>query len=289
MTRFPVLLAGLLLLAWSPAHGGEVRGDLRLWSAVLGRDIPYAVYLPETHREPERRFPVLYLLHGHGGRGSDWLDAGRLEPTLDGLISQGAVPPLIVVMPSMGDGWYVDDPDPHGLGALQTAFLQDFLPGVERRWPTERRRAGRAIAGLSMGGWGAMRFAMLRPDRFVAAASLSGVLAPQDWEPASPWPSLFGGVFGTPFDPDRASAATPFAYVERFAAAVPRPALYLVCGRADELGLAAGAAVFHAALEHAGVASALRIVDGRHDWTLWQRELAPMLRFIGSSFTTSAN
>jgi enterochelin esterase family protein len=108
-------------------------------------------------------------------------------------------------------------------------------------------------------------------------------------ERTSPWPDLFGGVFGTPFDPARARAAAPFAYVARFAATEPRPALYLVCGRDDELGLAAGATLLHATLEDAGVASELHIVDGRHDWLLWQRELAPMLRFIGSSFTASAN
>lgn len=289
MTRPSLLLAVLLLLAWSRVEAGEVQRDLALASPVLGRDIPYALYLPEAHGESGRRFPTLYLLHGHGGRGPDWLDAGHLESTLDSLISQGVVPPLIAVMPSMGDGWYVDDPDPHGLGALQTAFLQDFLPGIERLWPAAGERQGRAVAGLSMGGWGAIRFAMLEPERFVAAASLSGALVPQDWEPAPPWPSLFGHVFGTPFDPARARSATPFAYVARFAAAEPRPALYLVCGREDELGLAGGAALFHAALERAGVASELRIVEGGHDWAVWQRELGPMLRFVGAAFAASAN
>ncbi|MGD9510127.1 MAG: alpha/beta hydrolase [Geminicoccaceae bacterium] len=176
MTARSLLTAVLLLLAWSRAGCGEVRRDLALASPLLGRDIPYAIYLPDGHDEPGRRFPILYLLHGHGGRGSDWIDAGGLEPTLDALIRQAAVPPLVVAMPSMGDGWYVDAASPPGPGALQSAFLQDFVPGIERVWPVTRRREGRAVAGLSMGGWGALRFAMLEPGRFVAAASLSGAL-----------------------------------------------------------------------------------------------------------------
>jgi enterochelin esterase family protein len=285
MRRPSLLLAILLLLAWSGVEAGEVRRDLALASPALGRDIPYALYLPEAHGEPDRRFPIVYLLHGHGGRGPDWIDAGQLEPTLDGLIGQGSVPPLIVVMPSMGDGWYVDGPDPHGLGALQTAFLQDFIPGIERLWPSQ----GRAIAGLSMGGWGAIRFAMLRPDLFVAAASLSGALVPKEWVSKPPWPDFLQPAFGSPVDPIRFAAATPFALVDRLAATEPRPSLYLLCGRDDELGLAAGAVLFHAALERAGVASELRLVDGRHDWALWQRELPPMLRFVGAAFTATAN
>jgi enterochelin esterase family protein len=288
MTRRTLLLAVLLLLFWSRADGGEVRRDLALPSPVLGRDIPYAVYLPDGHGEAGRRFPILYLLHGHGGRGSDWIDAGGLEPILDGLIERGAVPPLVVAMPSMGDGWYVDDAKPPGPGALQSAFLQDFVPGIERLWPVTGRRAGRAVAGLSMGGWGALRFAMLEPNRFVAAASLSGALVPPGAEIEPPWPSLYGAAFGTPFNPARARAASPFAHVEAFAAAGPRPALYLACGSEDELGLAAGATLFHAALKRAGVATKLRITDGGHDWTYWHRELGPMLRFVGATFLASA-
>ena len=175
MRRARGLPLALLLLAW--AHGataGEVRRGLSAPSAALGRAIPYTLYLPDGYGASGRRYPVLYLLHGHGGTEHDWADGGGLAATLDRLIATGAAPPMLVVMPGMGNGWYVDNPDPGGLGAMETAFLADLLPHVDRAWRTDARREARAVAGLSMGGWGAIRFAMLRPDLFAAGGQPVG-------------------------------------------------------------------------------------------------------------------
>jgi enterochelin esterase family protein len=272
----------MLLLLAERAGAGELRRGLALASPVLERVIPYALYLPEGF-EPAGRFPVLFLLHGLGGREDDWTLAGRLEPTLDRLIAERAVPPMVVVMPGLGDGWYVDNPDPGGLGALETAFVQDLMPGIERSLGTGTR----AIAGLSMGGWGALRLAMLHPVRFVAVAGLSAALVTEAEAQTSAWEGYFTGAFGRPFDLERFRAASPFTLIGGFARALKRPALFLTCGDDDELDLEEGNLLFYRALKHAGIGAELRITDGGHDWGLWSRELESVLRFVGERFRES--
>jgi S-formylglutathione hydrolase FrmB len=276
-------LLTVLSLAWVPlATAGEVRHGLSAPSPALGRPVPYSLYLPDGYDQAER-YPVLFLLHGLGGAAEDWTRSGGLEATLDRLTAEKAVAPMLVVMPGLGDGWYVDNPDPGGAGAVQTAFLADLVTHVDRAWPTRGRRGGRAVAGLSMGGWGAVRFALLRPDLFVAAASLSGAF-PTDGQAASPlWDGLFSGALGRPTRPGRYRAAAPAALIDAMAGE-PRPAFYLSCGDDDELELATGAVLLHAALRRAGLRAELRITDGGHDWRLWARELDPALRFVGAAF-----
>ena len=202
----------LLLLAW--AHGaaaGEVRRGLLAPSMALDRAIPHSLYLPDGYGDGDLRYPTLYLLHGHGGSAADWAGGGELAATLDLMIEAGEVPPMLVIMPGMGNGWYVDNPDPGGLGAMETAFFGDLLPHIDRTWRSDARREAPAVAGLSMGGWGAIRFAMLRPELFAAAASLSGALIGEDRAATPEWAGLLAGAFGTPVDLDRFRAACPAA------------------------------------------------------------------------------
>lgn len=286
--RRPALLALLLLLALAPvAWAGEIRRALTVPSPALGRPIPYALYLPDGH-DAGGRYPVLYLLHGHGGNERDWLDGGGLAATMDRLIAAGEVPPMLVVMPGLGNGWYVDNPDPGGVGRVATAFLDDLVPAIDRTWPTDPRRERRAIAGLSMGGFGAVRFAMLRPELFVAAASLSGALV-SDAQAATPeWAGWFSGAFGTPVDLERFHAEAPQGMLPDFATAPVRPALLLTCGNRDELGLAESNLLFFLALQRAGIPAELRIGPGGHDWSVWARDLEPVLRFVAGAMAAAA-
>jgi S-formylglutathione hydrolase FrmB len=286
LMRHGLLVAALLLVALPVALAGEVRTGLAVASQALGRDVPYTLYLPADYTVSDRRHPVLFLLHGHGGSELDWVRAGRLATTLDRLIESGAVPSMLVVMPGMGDSWYVDDPTPGAVGLMETAFLADLIPAIDRQWRSGDDRAGRAVAGLSMGGFGALRFAMLRPDLFAAAASLSGALLTDARAADSDWAPWLAAAFGTPVDLTRYRAASPFGLLPAFAAGERRPALYLSCGDDDELGLEEGTLLFYLALRRAGVRTELRITDGGHDWSVWSRELDPMLRFVGKALAT---
>ncbi|MGI5205847.1 alpha/beta hydrolase [Spirillospora sp. CA-108201] len=149
---------------------------LRVSTAALGRAVDVRVLLPTGYdRRPGARFPVLYLFHGTSGRASDWVDRGDAERTTAGR-------PLITVMPDggfdgNGGGWYTDWADPRtalGPSRWETFHVTQLIPWIDRNLRTVPRREGRAVAGLSQGGFGAMSYAARHPELFVSAASFSG-------------------------------------------------------------------------------------------------------------------
>jgi S-formylglutathione hydrolase FrmB len=193
------LLVGLLASGVSSAHGtahheavdfrdagrvqvvAEKRLDARQYavsvqSPSLGRPVDVRILLPEGY-DPDgaRRYPVLYLFHGTSGRASDWVVQGSADKTM-------ADVPVITVMPDAGfDGnggsWFTDWVDATtalGPSKWETFHIDDVLPWVDANLQTVRSRDGRAIAGLSQGGFGAMTYAARHPDLFSSAASFSG-------------------------------------------------------------------------------------------------------------------
>jgi S-formylglutathione hydrolase FrmB len=157
------------------------------------------VWLPPSYTtQPRRRYPVAFYLHGAWGNEMDWLRVGRLAGTLDSLVAAG-VPEMIVVMPDGDDGFYttwnflgdwagcrrnrMPDEEPADSYCVPWPHYDDYIARdlvafVDRRYRTIADRRSRGIAGLSMGGYGAIALALAYPDVFSAAASHSGVLAP---------------------------------------------------------------------------------------------------------------
>ncbi|MEV4006788.1 alpha/beta hydrolase family protein [Actinomadura sp. NPDC049753] len=149
---------------------------VRVSTAALGRAVDVRVLLPTGYdRRPGARFPVLYLFHGTSGRASDWVERGGAEKTTAGR-------PLITVMPDGGfdgdgGGWYTDWADPRtelGPSRWETFHVAQLIPWIDRSLRTVPHREGRAVAGLSQGGFGAMSYAARHPELFVSAASFSG-------------------------------------------------------------------------------------------------------------------
>jgi S-formylglutathione hydrolase FrmB len=276
------LIAGALCIA--PALAGEILFDQRAPSAALGRDIVYTLYRPGPAPEPGQRWPVLYLFHGLNGSERDWAEAGRAKETLDRLIEARQIKPLAVVMPMAGNSWYVDNPDPGGAGRLAEAFTGDLMDHVDRSHPTAACRSGRGLGGLSMGGYGALLYAMDHPDRYAAAFSLSGsVFQPMPEEAEARGArrtSMFGGAFGAPFDWRRFNEWNLFARVPAYAANPNRPALYLAIGDDDFPGLKRGNVLLQRALVEAGVEVPLRVDPGGHVWELWAAQLEPALIWL---------
>ena len=133
-------------------------------SPALQRKWSYVAYLPTDYDRSDTRYPVLYLLHGNGQKAYDWVASGHIQQTADRLIASGEIPPAIIVIPEAGTTWYVDRKE-----RMETAVMQDLLPEVQQRFRTIEKREGRVIAGLSMGGYGAARFALKYPEVFAAA------------------------------------------------------------------------------------------------------------------------
>ena len=146
--------------------------DLTFTTPALAARTKARVILPTGYdASGATRYPVLFLLHGGAGQYTDWSNEGAIELTA-GL-------PLITVLPDAGrSAWYTDWYN-NGLGGppmWETYHVRQLLPWIDGRFPTVGTRAGRAIAGLSSGGFGTMSYASRHPDLFVAAAAFSGAL-----------------------------------------------------------------------------------------------------------------
>lgn len=263
-----------------------VSRDLTAPSPALGRPIHFSLYRPAAEPAKGERWPVLYLLHGGGPGEADWLDAGRLAETMDRAIAAGEMPPTVVVMPQAGDSWYVDNPDTGGAGLMETALSRDLVRAVDALLPTAACRQARAVAGLSTGGYGALLYALDRPRQYGAAISLSGSISP----PIGPQMKdrirraarLYDGAFGRPFVATRFNRLNLFPKVAELGlAAGPKPAFYLNAGDRDPGGIVQGTTELHLALLRRKADSTLRVVDGRHEWALWRRELGPALKWLG--------
>ena len=163
--------------------GGQLRQDVLFDSPILGRKIRAAVYLPAAlvdGKEAQPRVPVIYLLHGLGDNHTAWPRLGRIKPTLDRLIASGDLQPVIVVMPDAASSWYVNDVRPDGYGRVFDAFRSDLITAVDARYPAVACSRGRAIGGLSMGGYGALLLGIAQPHLFAAIFSLSGAVFPEN-------------------------------------------------------------------------------------------------------------
>lgn len=239
-------------------------------SAALGRVMKYRVLLPEGYEASLRRYPVLYLLHGLGGDYRDWTTRSNLADYTRTL-------PLIVVMPDGENGWYTNAAD--GSARIEDYIFTDLPADVVQKFRTINSRYGRAIAGLSMGGYGALKLALKRPAAFSVVGAFSGafeVTRPGRLE------RLIGAaeaeritrIFGPPDSTLRKdNDVFTLAAAMKPAAA---PFIYIDCGIADHELIGANREVA-ATLHKAGVAYEYHEVAGGHTWDYWDRQIRAFL------------
>ena len=166
--------AALLLCALAAPALAQVQEGLHVASAILGRDVHYAVYLPPDYASSARRYPVVYLLHGYTDDESGWVQFGEIGPAADRAIADRTIPPMIIVMPDGGVAWYVNDYQ--NKVRWEDMFVQEFIPHIDATFRTRPQREFRGVAGLSMGGWGTLVYAFRHPDLFAAAAAFSAAV-----------------------------------------------------------------------------------------------------------------
>lgn len=225
-------------------------------SAVAGKRVDLRLLLPEVGEPP---YPCLYLLHGLTGDSRSWLRNSLLEFHVSGL-------PLIVVMPDGYRSWYTRNGLNEDYGRYVAEETVDF---VDRFFPTVSSRAGRHIAGLSMGGYGALRLALRHSERFESASSHSGALIPWEREPALLSPEETAHLFG---DSPNGSEHDLLAAAQL---ASPPPRLLFDCGLEDTPWLEINRKVHR----HLSVDHEYREYPGGHDWAYWEARLPGLLNF----------
>ncbi|MGB9071576.1 MAG: alpha/beta hydrolase family protein [Terriglobales bacterium] len=236
-------------------------------SVALKREAKYRIYLPHAYAATARRYPVLYLLHGLYGDYRNW-------DTMTSLARYMAGREWIVVMPDAGNSWYansVSQPDDR----FEDFIAKDLVVEIDHRYRTIRERQGRAIAGLSMGGYGAMKFALKYPEEYSFAGSLSGALdAARDLaDQVAEYHDQLIKVLGKGDNPARGENDV-FALLKKTDPAQV-PYLYLACGSADRF-LRINREFVKELSAHK-IAYEYHETSGGHDWPYWDRAVQPML------------
>lgn len=269
-------------------YGSQIVANAAMPSLALGHPIPVTLYLPDKAAMASGQLPVIILLHGVNSQGMDWVTRGQIQTILDHLIAGRRMPPVIVAMPSTGTSWYVDSADIGGPGNYETAIGSELPAWLSAHWNARSDREGKAIAGYSMGAFGALHIAFGHPENWASAGSLSGtfltVVGNQAAIPALNH-RLIAGAFGTPFDRDRLLKASPVTLARTLRPRErPAPAVFIGCGTRDQLHLTSETNGMIDELHQLGIPLATDIIDGGHDWKTWKHLLPDALVFIGEHF-----
>jgi len=262
-------------------------------SHILKQVVHYCVYLPADYdagaaQHPPKRYPVLYFLHGLGDNEQTLFNSGGWT-LLEDLRNQHKMGDFMIVAPEGKRSFYIDSAD--GSVRYNEFFLQEFLPQIESKYRIKPGRAGRAISGISMGGFGALRFAFAHPELFSAVSAQSAALiteSPQTLDSASRTGAPLGGVlaavFGKPIDARHWNDNSPFVLAKRNASGLRKLAIYFNCGQDDNYGFEKGAAALHDTLQKDGVKHEYHPYPGDHSFTYFLSHFAEVMEFHSGAF-----
>ena len=241
-------------------------------SKVLEKATAMSVLLPDVGEPP---FPTLYLLHGLGDDHSTWLRNTRLEQYARNW-------PMMIVMPDGYQGFYTKNevgPD------YATHLGEELVTFVERNFPAQRHRSGRAVGGLSMGGYGALRLGLGYAGKFCSIHSHSGALLrwTGDWEGyPDNWRLLFNRVFG---EGGRGTSHDLLTLASAAADRSDRPQIRIDCGTEDYL--IEDNRRFHQELEQLSYTHEYVEYPGEHNWDYWDLHIREALEFHARGFGIS--
>ena len=278
------LLSALFLLSLSARAGVVVTDSLS--SAILGAQVKYNVYLPDSFAaDAQRHYPVVYLLHGLSDDYSAWVQKGCMQSVVDELIGTGEACEMVIVMPNAGG------PDIHNTWngyfnmpgwRYEDFFFKEFLPTVEAKYRAGGDKGHRAVMGLSMGGGGSTVYAQRHPDLFSSCYAMSAWVDngnDEVWPLDSPkdcvyYVSMAVHDYSALDYLDQADEAT----LEQLRTV----AWFIDCGDDDFL-LDMNVAL-HQKMRNHGVKSELRVRNGIHNWEYWHFALRWSLPFATRNF-----
>jgi S-formylglutathione hydrolase FrmB len=271
----------LLLFAISAAADSRVQCGAMTSKYVPGR-VGFCAMLPPSYdANPARRFPVLYFLHGLGGDQS-FLASSGASSAIEDAWAQKRLGEFVIITPQAENSFYINSRDGHIL--YEDFFIREFVPQMERRFRVSNNRSGRAIEGVSMGGYGALRFAFKYPQMFVSVAAHMPALLQQLPRGAASTglTGFLGAAFGSPLNERFWQENTPFVFARR--ANLQPLKIYFDCGDHDMYGFDAGARQLDRLLTERHVAHEAHIYPGGHNWQYVSEHLDQSLAFQSRAF-----
>jgi putative tributyrin esterase len=250
-----------------------------LYSPSMDQYMKFSVVLPPGYKETSERYTTVYLLHGHWGSYKDWVNN-------TGVVEYASHYRFILIAPDGGNGWWTNSNQvKHAM--YEDYVMKDLIPFVDQKYRTLSARHGRAIAGLSMGGYGAFKFAMKYPGTFFYAASFSGAVSvipafAQDMKTGDRSAEMyktralaFGTTPGEQWTRNDVMALVDSVDVKQL------PYLYLSVGHSDQLQYVFdGTLALGAKLRSRHAAFEMHELIGSHSWLFWDQEIKTVLEKI---------
>jgi S-formylglutathione hydrolase FrmB len=254
-------------------------------SKILSHPVPYCIILPPSFdANPSRHFSVLYFLHGLGDNEQSFIHTGAWNLTED-MRERGEIKEFLIATPGGDASFYINSKD--GKVRYEDFLLQEFFPFIETRYRVAPGRAHRAIAGISMGGYGALHLAFRHPQLFISVGTHSAALIEKlpvyiGTAPNSPRARLLSGVFGSPPDPTFWDRNSPLILART--ADLGGLKIYFDCGDQDDYGFDAGNAALDKTLTLRHLPHEYHLYPGRHDPNYFGEHLPATLEFASRSF-----
>ncbi len=278
------------------AQNGNVITDA-LKSDILKRDMNYSVYLPPSYEKSQRAYPILYLLHGMTGDNTDWVNRGEVARIATQAIQSGKAPEMIIVMPDgLFDAFYINNYEKSI--RWEDFFQKEFIPAVEKKYRVFSKRQYRAIAGLSMGGYGSLYHALKYKDMFSVCYTMSAAFLEieplkADEKPNAMFENLYVKLWGARnatglHENYKAHSILEMVKnMEEYKAPTgwnppSLPYIMIDCGDDDGL-LKTNTNLVHL-MKEKKIPLEFRVRDGAHNWTYWRTSLDLALEYIGKYF-----
>lgn len=243
------------------------------YSSFIKRNVPYRVLIPNAVLQSGRPIRILYLLHGLFGTYKNWTDLTSIRKSVDRTS-------FLIAMPDAGDSWYTDSVEKY-----ESYLIRDLLPEIEDKFDLDTKDCERAIAGNSMGGYGALKLGLKYPEMFTFAASFSGAFhAPRsaaDLNDDVLAPSIHR-VFGDGSSTVRSENDLFALAIRASATRSGLPRIYFDCGVDDEfIGVNRE---FASLLSEVGIKHEFLEIDGGHDWPYWDGRMGHLLSILKDGF-----
>lgn len=248
----------------------------KLNSKLMAREMPYRVVLPINYNNSNEKtfYPVVYLLHGLTGHFDNWTDKTKLA-------DYAAKYNFIIVTPEGNNGWYTDSASVPN-DKYESYIIQELIPEVDKNYRTLKDKKHRVIAGLSMGGYGSIKFGLKYPELFSLVGSFSGALGAGTWTQKEVGTkgaiaeSLLG-VFGIENSQTRQTndifKLVRDLPVEKYKTL---PFIYVDCGTEDFLYQ--NNRSFADLLVEKKIPHEYRELPGKHDWNFWDSQVQEFLQ-----------
>src|SRR5438477_6041423 len=286
------LLGFFVLLASFSTASAFAQGRIdcsSLQSKILKRAVHYCVQVPGNYdKAPDTRYPVLYYLHGLGDNEQSFSRSGGWT-LIEDLREHGKIGDFLIVAPEGGASFYINSAD--GEQRYSDFFLRAFMPYIEKKYRVQPGRQARAITGISMGGFGALRFAFAYPELFSAVSAQSPALIVDSPEELNQLgrsrpeaAEALAPLIGDPINISHWKANDPFTLLKKNKNALKTTAIYFNCGQSDDFGFETGAAALDKQLTSLGIAHEYHPYSGGHSMTYFLSHLAEVIEFHSSAF-----